>query len=96
VAVICPSSVLPGVAAALADLDVDFGTPAAGALDDTISLLPVEAAKGLEFDSVIVVEPARIVEDSVRGLRGLYVALTRATRRLAVIHAAPLPLALGG
>jgi DNA helicase IV len=96
VAVICPSSVLPEVGAALADLDVEFGTPGAGALDDTISLLPVEAAKGLEFDSVIVVEPARIAGDSVRGLRALYVALTRATRRLAIVHALPLPASLGG
>ena len=43
--------------AALADAGVPFG-PAAGALDDTVTLLPIEAVKGLEFDSVIVVEPA--------------------------------------
>jgi DNA helicase IV len=96
VAVICPASVLPAVGAALSDLDVEFGTAGAGALDATISLLPVEDAKGLEFDSVIVVEPARIGGDSAGGLRALYVALTRPTRRLAVVHAAPLPAVLGG
>jgi len=38
-----------------------------------------------------VVEPARIVAEQVQGLRALYVALTRATRRVAVVHAEPLP-----
>jgi DNA helicase IV len=47
--------------------------------------------KGLELDSVIVVEPARIVSEEPQGLRSLYVALTRATQRLAVVHAEPLP-----
>ena len=51
-------------------------------------------AKGLEFDQVIVVEPARLVTHDSRGLRLLYVVLTRATRRLVVVHAEPLPEAL--
>jgi hypothetical protein len=45
----------------------------------------------LEFDSVVVVEPAGLVAEGAQGLRSLYVALTRPTRRLAVVHAAPLP-----
>ena len=48
-------------------------------------------AKGLEFDHVIVVEPARLVAPDRAGLRLLYVVLTRATRRLVVVHAEPLP-----
>jgi len=52
--------------------------------------------KGLEFDGVVVVEPARIVAESPQGLRALYVALTRATQRLTVVHADPLPVGLGG
>ena len=61
-----------------------------------LSLLPVDLANGLEFDAVVVVEPAAIVEESPQGLRALYVALTRPTRRLAVIHTRPLPAALQG
>ena len=45
--------------------------------------------------TVVVVEPARILTDEPQGLRALYVALTRATRRLTVVHEAPLPEVLG-
>jgi DNA helicase IV len=48
-------------------------------------------AKGLEFDTVVVVEPARIVAAEPRGLNRLYVVLTRAVSNLDVIHAAALP-----
>ncbi|HKT01193.1 MAG TPA: ATP-binding domain-containing protein, partial [Rugosimonospora sp.] len=48
-------------------------------------------AKGLEYDHVIVVEPAEIVAAEPRGLNRLYVVLTRAVSRLAVLHAQPLP-----
>lgn len=54
-------------------------------------LLDPRQAKGLEFDSVIVVEPALIVDGSARGASDLYVALTRATRSLAVVHTGRLP-----
>jgi DNA helicase IV len=50
--------------------------------------------KGLEFDSVVVVEPADLVAGSPQGLRALYVALTRATRRVTVLHEEPLPAVL--
>jgi DNA helicase IV len=43
-------------------------------------------AKGLEFDAVLVVEPQRILDDGPRGAADLYVALTRATQRLGVLH----------
>jgi DNA helicase IV len=52
--------------------------------------------KGLEFDAVLVVEPDRILADGPRGAAELYVALTRATQRLAVLHQNPLPSALAG
>ena len=58
-------------------------------------VVPVTLAKGLEFDHVIVVEPARIVAAEPRGLHRLYVALTRAVSRLTVLHTEPLPAALG-
>ncbi len=62
--------------------------------DDTrIPVLTPREAKGMEFDHVIVVEPALIVEESLggQGLRELYVALTRPTTTLVVVHARPLP-----
>ena len=51
-------------------------------------------AKGLEFDAVVVVEPAAIAGGTPRGLRLLYVALTRAVQELVVVHAEPLPAGL--
>ena len=56
-----------------------------------LMIVPVGLCKGLEFDQVIVVEPARIVAADERGLNRLYVALTRAVSRLTVLHAEPLP-----
>jgi DNA helicase IV len=56
-----------------------------------LTVVPVTLAKGLEFDQVIVVEPARIAASESRGLHRLYVALTRAVSRLTVIHTDPLP-----
>ncbi|HLU57889.1 MAG TPA: ATP-binding domain-containing protein [Pseudonocardia sp.] len=66
---------------------------AVGEVDLTapVVVLPVSAAKGLEFDAVVVVEPAQLLAESPRGRGDLYVALTRATQRLAVVHAEPLP-----
>jgi DNA helicase IV len=54
------------------------------------------ATKGLEFDAVLVVDPERIIADGPRGAAELYVALTRATQRLGVLHHGPLPRALAG
>jgi DNA helicase IV len=59
------------------------------------AVLP-SATKGLEFDAVLVVEPERILADGPRGAAELYVALTRATQRLGVLHRGPLPSALAG
>jgi superfamily I DNA/RNA helicase len=65
------------------------------ALDAPVAVLTVADAKGLEFDTVLVVEPGEILAESPRGPSDLYVALTRATRRLGVIHTGrpPEPLA---
>jgi DNA helicase IV len=61
--------------------------------DERVPLLTPREAKGLEFDHVVVVEPAAIAE-AEQGLRELYVALTRPTRTLVVVHARPLPAPL--
>ena len=65
--------------------------------DARVDLVPATLAKGLEFDHVVLLEPAEIVAgepDEVTGLRRLYVCLTRAVTSLVVVHAAPLPDAL--
>ena len=62
------------------------------------TLVPATLAKGLEFDQVVVVEPADIVAAEPsrgQGLRRLYVVLTRAVSGLTVVHARPLPAELG-
>lgn len=60
-------------------------------LEAPVVVLPISAAKGLEFDAVVLVEPAEVLAESPRGANDLYVALTRSTQRLAVVHSAPLP-----
>ncbi|RPK93672.1 MULTISPECIES: UvrD-helicase domain-containing protein [Streptomyces] len=62
-----------------------------------LTLVPASLAKGLEYDYVVLDEPAAVVDgepDERTGLRRLYVALTRAVSGLTVVHAAPLPEAL--
>jgi DNA helicase IV len=63
-------------------------------LDAPVCVLTVDAARGLEFDSVVILEPADIVEEHSQGLRALYIALTRTTRLLHILHSAPLPESL--
>ena len=92
VAVIAPDELHAEIAVALADRgaiadDVE-------AIDAPVAVLGALDSKGLEFDHVIVVEPAALVSPDRSGLRLLYVVLTRATRRLVVVHSAPLPEAL--
>ena len=69
-----------------------LGSEAPGA---RLTLVPVSLAKGLEFDHVIVAEPAAIAAGHSHGLHQLYVALTRAVSRLTVLHSQPLPPPLG-
>ena len=63
-------------------------------LDRPVVVLSVKQVRGLEFDSVLVADPARMVADSPAGLNDLYVAITRATQRLGVVHEGDLPEAL--
>ncbi|MBK1783652.1 RNA polymerase recycling motor ATPase HelR [Prauserella cavernicola] len=63
---------------------------------DVPGAVPASETKGLEFDAVLVVDPERILADGPRGAAELYVALTRATQRLGVLHRDPLPSALTG
>jgi DNA helicase IV len=88
VAVICPATLLDALRAALPEVP-----QGAGVLDVPVALLSVDQAKGLEFDSVVLVEPAAIIDEGTEatGRRALYVAMTRTTRRLHIVHARPLP-----
>ncbi|MFI6821406.1 HelD family protein [Micromonospora sp. NPDC050187] len=74
------------------------GVPTGGA-DDVeaaarVTVVPATLVKGLEYDHVVVVEPTAIVAAEPRGLHRLYVVLTRAVSRLAVLHTTPLPVPL--
>ncbi|WP_425465408.1 ATP-binding domain-containing protein [Nonomuraea mesophila] len=62
-----------------------------GDLDAPVVVLTVGQAKGLEFDAVVVVDPQGIWDQSPMGGQDLYVAVTRATRRLTVVHEGVLP-----
>ncbi len=109
VAVLGPAVMLPELERALdeAGLDpIDPRDPAGLGLAAGLVVLPADETNGLEFDSVVVVEPSLVASvgdepagegppvATTRGLRTLYVALTRPTRRLAVVHAEPLPVEL--
>ena len=87
VAVIAPSTLVDEVAAALDAAGIEFGRAARNGLEQRVTLVPVSLVKGLELDAAVVVEPAAIVDEEAQGMRALYVALTRATKRLAVVHA---------
>jgi DNA helicase IV len=91
VAVIAPASMVDDLSDALNRIGVDHGRATRSGLDNAVTVVPVGMVKGLELDASVVVEPAAIVEEEAQGLRALYVALTRSTKRLAVVHARPLP-----
>jgi DNA helicase IV len=97
VAVIAPESLQTLLSDALAEAGtpvVDARDMRRGGLSDPLVLLGAGSANGLEFDSVVVVEPAVIAGETARGLRTLYVALTRPTQRLTVVSLTAPPAAL--
>ena len=91
--------ILPGGALAEVGAAVTAALPGTAVGDDPdlgsrVVVLTVAQARGLEFDSVVVGDPAAILAESPRGRSDLYVALTRATQRLGVIHPGDLPASL--
>ncbi|MDH6133908.1 DNA helicase IV [Kitasatospora sp. MAA4] len=84
---------------ALTDAGLPYLTPGAETTEQArLTLVPASLAKGLEYDYVVLDEPAAVVAgepDERTGLRRLYVALTRAVSGLTVLHAEPLPAELG-
>ena len=91
VAVVTPASLTETTAEVLQSGGLEVGLGTGGSLDARVTVLPVGLVKGLELDAAVVVEPGRIVSEEAQGLRALYVALTRATRLLTIVHAEPLP-----
>jgi DNA helicase IV len=94
VGVIAPDSMIDDLSEHLTAAGVNHGTATRTGLDDGVTLVPVSVVKGLELDAVVVVEPAQIVAEHEHGLRSLYVALTRPTQRLTIVHADALPAPL--
>jgi hypothetical protein len=86
--------------AGLADVLAAAGLPAQVLTDDgeaaPVAVVPAALAKGLEFDAVVVVDPAAVVAAEPRGLHRLYVVLTRAVSTLVVLHRGDLPALLVG
>jgi DNA helicase IV len=97
VGVLVPDAAARAVLAELRGAGVD-AHPLDEGTDARVAVVPASTAKGLEFDSVVLVEPAEVVAGEpsrVDGLRRLYVLLTRAVSRLRVVHDDPLPVELG-
>ena len=99
VGVIAPAGMVPRIGAALDAAGIGHGVLGDdhGDVEHQVDLVPAAVAKGLEFDRVVVVEPAAIAADEpdVRtGLRRLYVVLTRAVSALTVVHSQDLPAEL--
>jgi len=108
VAVLAPRGMLPMLRRAFIDSDVEIVDPRAHGgpgLGAALVLLAVDEANGLEFDAVVVVEPAEVASrgavlseepaaPTTRGLRTLYVAMTRPTTRLRTVGSRPFPVPL--
>lgn len=91
VAVVVPGSMAERVDGALAEAGIDHGRALRQGLDRQVTVVPTSLVKGLELDSVIVVEPERILREEARGPQALYVAVTRSTKRLSILHTGVLP-----
>ncbi|MEK7426821.1 MAG: ATP-binding domain-containing protein, partial [Actinomycetota bacterium] len=94
IAIVAPDDLVDSVAGALATAGIEHARATRSGLNAGVTVVPVSVVKGLELDGVVVVEPAAIIAGEQQGLRALYVALTRSTRRLTVVHAEPLPASM--
>ena len=93
-----PERLVPALAEALAERNLRVATRVQHLERDEVPIFGAEAVKGLEFDDVVVVNPAEIVADGGphRGARLLYVAMTRAVQVLHLVSDRPLPAELVG
>lgn len=95
IAVIAAAERLGDLTAALGAADglPHVGVGSAG-VDDEIAVMTAQDAKGLEFDIVVIVEPAELLD--AHGAGDLYVAMSRPTQHLGVVHARELPRGMAG
>jgi DNA helicase IV len=93
-AIIAPGRLLAAITARLSVEDVSWATDFSTSLEVDIAVLSPVAAKGLEFDAVIVVEPTAMIDEEPGAERALFVALTRAVQHLSILHVGELPSAL--
>ncbi|MFD0410622.1 HelD family protein [Kitasatospora sp. NPDC127116] len=96
IAVIAADGAVAEAAEALLAAGIPTGAAEQVGTTARVTVLPASLVKGLEYDHVVVLEPAAIVEAEARGLHRLYVVVTRAVSRLDVLHSRPLPAPLGG
>ncbi|MFD5434142.1 HelD family protein [Kitasatospora sp. NPDC127067] len=96
IAVIAADGAVAEAAEALLAAGIPTGAADQVGTTARVTVLPASLVKGLEYDHVVVLEPAAIVEAEARGLHRLYVVVTRAVSRLDVLHSRPLPAPLGG
>ncbi|MGO3288193.1 HelD family protein [Brachybacterium sp.] len=86
------------ISAIAAELRSRSGLPKVGVgsagVDDEIAVMSAQDAKGLEFDAVVLVEPAELID--AHGAGDLYVAMSRSTQHLGVVHARALPAGMAG
>lgn len=94
VAVIADEARAPEVRAAFDERGIVLAEPGEVVPEHPLVVVPAPLAKGLEFDAVVLVEPAEIASREPHGVRLLFVALTRAVQHLTIAHARPLPVAL--
>ncbi|MBT0769049.1 ATP-binding domain-containing protein [Kineosporia sp. J2-2] len=90
VGIVCADEQRAAVIEVLNAEGVQYQDTRGGALGSSINLVGPVTAKGLEFEAVVVVEPGAIVAGSTHGLRLLYVAYTRTTKFLTVVHHGPV------
>ncbi|MFV0525175.1 MAG: HelD family protein [Acidimicrobiales bacterium] len=94
VAVICPRSRYEEVFSWMEGAGLPAGRAPRDGLGRPVTVVPVHLVKGLEVDVAVVVEPGLIYHEEPQGARSLYVATTRATKRLILVNALPLPAVL--
>ena len=90
-AVITPEQYVKPLSDSFKASNIEHGLVDDGALTSKVTIVPVDLVKGLEIDIAIVIEPKEILNSATNGERSLYVALTRATRRLLILYADDLP-----
>ena len=90
-AIIAPRRLLADITARLDVEDISWATDFSTSLEVDIAVLSPVAAKGLEFDAVVVVEPSAMIQEEPGAERALFVALTRAVQHLSILHVVELP-----